>query len=217
MENLITDQKAKKMKNKNVLIYGGIAAIAAAATAYFTLRCTRTMKPIGAHTVSNFNLEKYLGKWYEIARIDFKHERNLSNTSAEYSLNEDGTIAVINRGFNVVTNEWEMAKGKAKFRGAKNIGELKVSFFGPFYAGYNVLALDADYQYALIAGEDTDNLWILSRDTNIPNGIKTEFLGLANSLGFDQSDILWVDHQATKKKTLQVNKKTKIAPKADRE
>jgi apolipoprotein D and lipocalin family protein len=143
------------MKTKNALIYGGIAAAAAAATAYFTLRCTRSMKPAGAHTVSNFNLQKYLGKWYEIARIDFKHEKNLSNTSAEYTLNEDGTVGVINKGYNDVKGEWESATGKAKFRGSANVGELKVSFFGPFYAGYNVLAVDADYQYALVAGEDT--------------------------------------------------------------
>lgn len=202
------------MKTKNALIYGGVAAAAAAATAYFILRCTRSMKPSGAHTVSNFNLEKYLGKWYEIARIDFIHEKNLSNTSAEYTMNEDGTVGVINKGYNDVKRDWESAKGKAKFRGAENFGELKVSFFGPFYTGYNVLAVDADYQYALIAGEDTDNLWILSRATSIPSGIKTEFLGIAKSLGFDQSDILWVNHDLNQKELEKNAKEKKAAPKA---
>lgn len=150
--------------------------------------------PKGAEVVSPFELDKYLGTWYEIARIDFKFEKNLNNTTANYSLNPDGTVKVINRGFNYVKEEWEEAVGKAKFRESKEEGALKVSFFGPFYAGYNVIALEGDYQYALVAGKDTDFLWILSRETTVPESIKNSFLKKAQDIGYDTSRLIWVEH-----------------------
>ena len=150
--------------------------------------------PEGAKAVSPFDSEKYLGKWYEIARIDFKHEKNLNNTTAEYSMKEDGTIKVDNRGFNTRNQEWEQAIGKAKFVKDKNVAMLKVSFFGPFYSGYNVIAIDDDYQYALVAGKNFDYLWILSRTTEIPEDVKNDYLGIASSVGYDTNRLLWVEH-----------------------
>jgi apolipoprotein D and lipocalin family protein len=150
--------------------------------------------PDGAKAVTPFDSDKYLGKWYEIARIDFKHEKGLNNTTAEYSLNKDGSIKVDNRGFNVKKQEWEQAIGKAKFVGDKNVARLKVSFFGPFYSGYNVIALDKDYQYALVAGQDLDYLWILSRTPEIPENIKNDYLGIATSVGYDTDRLLWIEH-----------------------
>ena len=108
--------------------------------------------PKGVVAVKPFDKERYLGKWYEIARIDFKYERDLNNTTAEYSLNTNGTIRVDNKGFNTKNGKWQQAIGKAKFVGDDTIAMLKVSFFGPFYAGYNVIAIDVDYKYALIGG-----------------------------------------------------------------
>ena len=113
--------------------------------------------PKGATAVSPFEKDRYLGLWYEIARKDFKFERNLNNTTAEYSLNEDGSIKVVNRG-------------------------------------YNVIALDVDYRYALIAGKDLDLLWILSRETTVPDEIKDQYLQLAEEIGYDTSDLIWVEH-----------------------
>lgn len=113
--------------------------------------------PKGANPVSPFEKERYLGLWYEIARKDFKFERNLNNTTAEYSLNEDGSIKVVNRG-------------------------------------YNVIALDVDYRYALVAGKDLDLLWILSRETTIPADIKDKYLQIAAEIGYDTSDLIWVEH-----------------------
>ncbi|MBN7811048.1 lipocalin family protein [Algoriphagus sp. H41] len=150
--------------------------------------------PDGATAVSPFDANKYLGKWYEIARIDFKYEEDLNNTTAEYSLRDDGAIQVLNRGYNTKKQEWEEAKGKAKFAGADSVARLKVSFFGPFYSGYNVIALDADYRYALVAGESLDYLWILSRDTSIPQSIKEEYLKIAQNAGYDTDRLLWVAH-----------------------
>lgn len=148
--------------------------------------------PEGVQPVTPFNKAKYLGKWYEIARFDSRFERDLINTTAEYALREDGSISVTNRGFNTVDEEWESVTGKAKFVGNEDVAQLKVSFFGPFYSGYNVIALDADYQYALVCGGDLDYLWILSRTKNIPENIKTEYLSIADSLGFKTENLIWV-------------------------
>lgn len=150
--------------------------------------------PEGAVAVKNFDKAKYLGKWYEIARLDFKYERDLNNTTAEYSLNDNGTIKVDNKGYNTKTKEWDQAIGKAKFVGDEDVAMLKVSFFGPFYAGYNVIALDENYQYALVAGSSLDYLWILSRETSVPDNVKREYLSIAEGLGYKTSDLIWVEH-----------------------
>lgn len=154
--------------------------------------------PKGVVAVKPFYKERYLGLWYEIARLDFKFERNLINTTATYSINENGTIKVDNQGYNTKKEEWSQAIGKAKFVGAENTGMLKVSFFGPFYAGYNIIAIDDEYRYALIAGENIKYLWILSRETNIPPGVKDKYLKLADELGYNTSDLLWVKHDNQK-------------------
>lgn len=150
--------------------------------------------PKGATAVSPFELDQYLGKWYEIARIDFFFEKNLNNTTAEYSLLPNGNVKVTNRGYHIKKEKWKQANGKAKFRNSEDIGELKVSFFGPFYAGYNVLALEENYKYALVAGKDEDLLWILSREPTIPENIKNQFLEKAKSIGYDTSRLIWVEH-----------------------
>ncbi len=150
--------------------------------------------PNGAEAVRNFKKEKYLGKWYEIARLDFKYERNLNNTTAEYSFNENGSIRVDNKGYNTEKEEWDQAIGKAKFVDNADVAMLKVSFFGPFYGGYNVIAIDTDYKYALVAGSSTDYLWILSRETSIPDDIRKEYLKIAQRIGYKTEDLLWVEH-----------------------
>ena len=150
--------------------------------------------PQGASAVSPFEKEKYLGKWYEIARMDFKFEKNLNNTTAEYGIREDGKISVTNKGYNYVTNEWKEAVGKAKFVDDENVAMLKVSFFGPFYAGYNVIALDENYNYALVAGKDLSYLWILSRETSIPDTIKEAYLKIAQEIGYNTDELIWVEH-----------------------
>jgi len=158
----------------------------------FLISCTTL--PKGARVVDHFEKEKYLGKWYEIARFDFSFEKNLNNTTAEYSIRPDGTINVKNRGYNYVSKKWQEANGRAKFRGDDTVAALEVSFFGPFYAAYNVIALDKDYQYALIAGSSLKYLWILSRTTTIPNDVRNEYLTIAQSLGYDVSKLIWVEH-----------------------
>lgn len=154
--------------------------------------------PKGVVAVKQFDKEMYLGKWYEIARLDFKFEKDLSNTTANYSVNDDGSIKVDNQGYNTVTNEWKQAIGKAKFVSEETTAMLKVSFFGPFYSGYNVIALDADYKYALVVGEKLKYLWILSRATTIPEDIKNQYLEIAQKIGYNTSNLVWVKHDKSK-------------------
>ena len=152
--------------------------------------------PEGAVAIKPFDSDRYLGKWYEIARFDFKFERGLNNTTATYSMNPNGSIRVENRGYDYTKKIWKKAVGKAKFATTKDEGRLKVSFFGPFYGGYNVIALDSAYQYALIAGSDLGYLWILSRETTMPEDVKQNYLDLAQKIGFDTKKLIWVEHSS---------------------
>ena len=179
---------------KNKFFFNNIAL---GFTALFALNACSNI-PKGASAICSFEKEKYLGKWYEIARLDFRFERNLNNTTATYSLREDGKIRVDNRGFDTVNKIWKQSIGKAKFAGDPNVAMLKVSFFGPFYAPYNVIALDQDYKYALVAGKNLDYLWILSRETTIPENIKKEYLQKAEKIGYKISDLVWVKHQSNR-------------------
>ncbi len=150
--------------------------------------------PQGATVINNFDVDRYLGTWYEVARLDHRFERGLSKVTATYSFNENGTIRVQNRGFSASKNSWSESIGRAKFAGAKNEGRLKVSFFGPFYGAYNIVALDDEYQYALIVSNSLSYLWLLSRTTTIPDQIKLEYLKKAKSMGFDIDALIWVEH-----------------------
>ncbi|HJV77511.1 MAG TPA: lipocalin family protein [Paludibacter sp.] len=175
--------KAKNLIRNSLLGIVGILTVSACSTI-----------PKGVKAVHPFDKDKYLGKWYEIARMDFRFERNLNNTTANYSFNMDGSIKVDNRGFNYKTNQWKQAIGKAKFVGEQDVAMLKVSFFGPFYSGYNVIALDSGYKYALVAGKDLNYLWILSRDITIPEDIKQNYLRIAKELGYKTTELVWVKH-----------------------
>jgi apolipoprotein D and lipocalin family protein len=174
---------------RNKLI--GLTVLGIATIAF--LKSCRTI-PKNVVQVKPFSVKRYLGKWYEIARFDFRFERGLNNTTAEYSLNKDGSIKVVNRGFDYKKGKWKESVGKAKFVASPNEAKLKVSFFGPFYSGYNVIALDADYQYALVCGKSRDYLWILSREKTIPGNIKADYLQRASNCGFIVSELLWVKH-----------------------
>lgn len=154
--------------------------------------------PKSAVAVRPFDKEKYLGKWYEIARIDFKFEKGLNNTTAEYSLNNNGTIKVLNKGYYPKEGKWKQATGKAKFVRDENTAMLKVSFFGPFYSGYNVIAIDDNYKYALVCGKNLNYLWILSREPSIPKEVKENYLTIAKDVGYDITKLLWVRHDNPK-------------------
>ena len=166
------------MKNKRIFLALGIAAFALSVFQ----SCSSVGIPDGVTAVQNFEKDKYLGKWYEIARFDFRFERNLDNTTAEYSLNPDGTIKVLNKGYNFKKQMWDSAEGKAKFVGSESEARLKVSFFGPFYAGYNVVDIDENYQNAMVYGGSTKYIWFLSRNKTMDDATKKRFLAKAIQL-----------------------------------
>jgi len=151
--------------------------------------------PEGIKPVPQFELQRYLGKWYEAARLDHSFERGLSRVSAEYSLRNDGGVKVVNRGWNGEKQQWKEAVGKAYFVRSPDEGYLKVSFFGPFYGAYVIFALDAEYHYSFISGPDRDYLWLLSRTPTVPAAVMQKFKQQAVALGFDISKLIVVSQQ----------------------
>jgi apolipoprotein D and lipocalin family protein len=148
--------------------------------------------PRNVQPVANFDVQRYAGTWYELARIDHRFEKGLIDTSAQYSLNPDGTVKVLNRGFYPEKKEWKEAVGKAQFLGDPRTAALKVSFFGPFYGGYNVVRLSEDYRTALVVGDSLDYFWLLSRDKSIPDAQRQALLAEAARLGVDLNKVIEV-------------------------
>ncbi|MCX7829522.1 MAG: lipocalin family protein [Acidobacteria bacterium] len=153
--------------------------------------------PEGINPVKEFELERYLGRWYEIARLDHPFERGLINVFAEYSLGENGEVVVLNKGFSKKENKWKEAKGKAYFvDGNRKRGFLKVSFFGPFYGSYIIIELDKkNYTYALVCGPNKNYLWILARDKALPIETKNFLVEKARSLDFQTEKLIWVEQK----------------------
>ncbi len=152
--------------------------------------------PQAVTPVQPFELERYLGKWYEIARLDHSFERGLQQVTAEYSVRDDGGVRVVNRGFSAADGEWREAEGKAYFVRGPGEGYLKVSFFGPFYGSYAIFELDRkDYQYAFVSGPDESYLWLLARNPTVSEALRARFVQQAQALGFDTERLIFVDHQ----------------------
>lgn len=172
---------------KNKIILGTVLAIA---THHITVFLFQYSKECQAYwKIWCWTLSR---NWYEIARFDYKFEKDLDNVTAQYSFKENGEIKVLNSGYNTKTKEWKSATGSAKFRKDKTTAALKVSF-KPFYAGYNVIALDKDYKYALVAGQSLKYLWLLSREKTMPENIKEQYLKIAQEIGYDTSKLIWVN------------------------
>ena len=144
--------------------------------------------------VTDFDLDRYLGTWYEIARLDHSFERGLTRTSAEYTLRADGGVRVLNRGFNAAKNRWQEAEGRAYFVLDPNTAYLKVSFFGPFYGAYIVTELDPEFEYALVSGPNHDYLWILARSPHLEATVRDRLVARAKALGFATDELIWVEH-----------------------
>ncbi|MDD5267528.1 MAG: lipocalin family protein [Methylococcales bacterium] len=150
--------------------------------------------PNGVKGIDGFEINRYLGTWYEVARLDHRFERGLTKISATYTLRPDGGVKVINKGWNQADGRWEQAEGKAYFVGQPGNGRLKVSFFGPFYGGYNIIELDKkDYAYSMIAGPDRSYLWILSRNPQLPEKTLEALIKKAIQLGFATDKLIFVN------------------------
>jgi len=150
--------------------------------------------PEGLEPVRGFDANRYLGTWYEVARLDHRFERGLTKVTATYTARDDGGIDVLNRGFDATKGAWSEARGRARFVGPRDVGQLEVSFFGPFYGGYNVVDLDPDYTLALVAGPSRSYLWILAREPAPPREAVDRLVARAQALGFDTGGLIDVSH-----------------------
>ncbi len=169
-----------------------LPVVAAVAAAFVVVSCSSPTPPSGVTVIEHFDAKRYIGTWYEIARLDHRFERGLTNVTANYTLRDDGGLNVINKGYNPSRGMWQSTDGKAYFTGSPDRAALKVSFFGPFYGGYNVIALDKEYQHALVCGPNRDYLWILSRTRTIPDKVKQQLLDTATRQGFAVEKLIWV-------------------------
>lgn len=149
-----------------------------------------TQVPEGVKPVHPFDLTQYLGEWHEIARLDHRFERDLTEVTAQYSIRPDGGVRVINKGFNSKTKEWQEAEGKAYFVDDTSTGRLKVSFFGPFYGSYTVAKLESDYSMALVVGPSLDYAWVLARNPKPTERLCQQYFNAAADLGIKATE--WI-------------------------
>jgi apolipoprotein D and lipocalin family protein len=151
--------------------------------------------PSGLEPITGFDLDRYLGQWYEVARLDHSFERDMSNVSAHYSRGDKGEIRVVNRGFDEKSGKWKDIEGKAYFIDDQKVGSLKVSFFGPFYGGYHIIALDKEnYRHAMVAGPRRSYLWILCRDRSLDQSVLSDLVSKAKGWGFETDKLIYVKH-----------------------
>jgi len=146
--------------------------------------CSRTGVPYGIRPVRGFDLKKYLGTWHEIARLEHSFEHGLSRATANYTLAPNGSVVVLNCGYEERTGRWKTVRAKASLVEASDIGHLKVSFFGPFYSSYIIFDLDADYSLAMVGGCNKSYLWILARGLKIDDKTLLPMFEKAKTLGF---------------------------------
>ena len=150
--------------------------------------------PEGIEPVRGFELNRYLGQWYEIARLPHPFEEGLSRITADYSLRDDGGVRVLNKGYSEAEQAWDQVEGKAYFVDDPATGYLKVSFFGPFYGSYLIFELDKqNYQYSYISGPSREYLWFLARTPEVSQAQKNDFIAKAQDAGFNTSQLIWVD------------------------
>lgn len=153
--------------------------------------------PDGAEAVTGFSLERYLGTWYEIARLDHRFERGLTEVTATYSMREDGGVKVLNRGYKQKKGKWSDAEGKAYLVDEPDVGRLKVSFFGPFYGAYNIIELEQEnYSYALVIGNKTKYMWILAREPELEPAVLETLLEKARKLGFATDELIYPQNKS---------------------
>jgi lipocalin len=154
--------------------------------------CSSQMKPL--KTVPDVDLNRYTGKWYEIARLPNSFEKGLECVTAEYSLRDDGKITVLNSGKKETDRSvTKTAKGKAKVPDPNEPGRLKVTFFWPFYGDYYIFHLDREnYQYALVGDPSRKYMWVLARNPHMPDTLYSELLEIARENEFAVEELLKV-------------------------
>ena len=172
---------------KHFLISGFVSSIAVVLTG-----CTTT-SDIAA--VRDFEPDRYMGTWYEIARLPQYFERDLDEVKARYTLNDDGTIEVENSGVRDGNVQSITGKARLKYPDANPLsGELRVSFFWPFYSDYRVIELAPDYSYAVVTAGSRDYLWVLARRPTMEKAQLDGILNRAKEHGFDIGELEYPVH-----------------------
>lgn len=184
----------KEETKRNIAIGGSILLAAGVVTVGVLLlrRALRTI-PKGVDPVRPFKLDKFMGKWYEIARTDNRFEKGLKNVTIEFTRNSNKTISVLHKGDNPKKEKSHEEKGRIAIVDKTNVGKMKISFRRPLYSGYNVIEIDPDYRYALVVGDDLKQLWLLSRRPDMLDEVASQYLAIARSYGYNISNIVWVD------------------------
>lgn len=163
---------------------------------FFVNVCKSQNKMIDKTVVKELDIERYLGKWYEISRYDHSFERGLVGVTAYYSYREDGKIKVVNSGYKKTLNgQYSEVIGKAKISDSNIPSKLKVSFFWFFYADYFVLELDKNYQWAVIGSSSDKYLWILSRTPQMEKSLYNELLTKISNRGYDVKKLIRVEQK----------------------
>lgn len=145
-------------------------------------------------TVKQVDLDRYMGKWYEIVRLPNSFEEGLKCITAEYRLKENGKVEVRNAGTDIENGRRESSIGEAKVPDPNNApGQLKVSFFKPFYGDYFIIELDEEYRWSLVGSPNRKYLWILSREPVLPKDIASRLMSRAEELGFELEGLIWTE------------------------
>ncbi len=168
----------------------GLAALAA----YWMVssKAKKELVTVNIDPIDNFEVERFVGDWYEIARIEHGVGKPLTRSRVEYEMDDDGSLSIVSRGFHTGTNRWVEARGTARFVGSPNFGAMKASFFGPFYEGYHIVAIDADYQWAMVMGDTADSFRLLSRKPVLDGATADRLVYQAEKMGVEADRIHWV-------------------------
>lgn len=180
-----------KSSKKNILTAVGIGAASIALGVVYSFYNFKKIKNSAA--ICDIDLQKFLGKWYELARVDNNAEKNLTHITIEYSFNIEGSIKVDNKGFDTNKNKWQQHISKAKILNVSSDTQQKLSLFGSSYTTYTIISVDENYSYALLSAGKR-NLWILSRNMNLPDHIKYKYLKMARDLGYTVDKLVWTKH-----------------------
>lgn len=155
--------------------------------------CKSQNSMIDKTVVKEFDINQYLGTWYEIARFDHRFERGLVGVTANYSIRNDGKIKVINSGFKqTLDGKKSEATGKAKIPDPGTPSKLKVSFFWFFYGDYFILELDQNYQWAVVGSSSDNYLWILSRSPQMDEILYRQIVAKLVNRGYDVNKLIQV-------------------------
>ena len=143
--------------------------------------------------VPHVELEKYLGKWYEIAHLPFRFEDGCTDITATYSLSKDGNVSVLNECLK--DGKLKQAKGKAKVVDKSTGAKLKVTFFWPFSADYWIINLGENYDYAVVGSPSRKYLWILNRTPQMDDKLFSQLIESVKSKGFNVENLIKTSHK----------------------